>query len=54
MLRGQEGLACGVGNRRGKTEPRTEEILGEETPGNLPAVFADSLLGGTFLMKAHG
>lgn len=33
-------------------EPATEEIPGEETPGNLPAVFADSLLGGTFLMKA--
>ncbi len=29
-----------------------EEIPGEETPGNLPAVFADSLLGGAFLMKA--
>ena len=33
-------------------EPPTEEIPGEENPGNLPAVFADSLLGGTFLMKA--
>ena len=33
-------------------EPATEEIPGEETPGNLPSVFADSLLGGTFLMKA--
>jgi len=33
-------------------EPPTEDIPGEETPGNLPAVFADSLLGGTFLMKA--
>ena len=33
-------------------EPPTEEIVGEENPGNLPAVFADSLLGGTFLMKA--
>jgi hypothetical protein len=33
-------------------EPPTEEIYGEENPGNLPAVFADSLLGGTFLMKA--
>src|ERR1051326_2670030 len=29
-----------------------EEIPGEENPGNLPAVFADSLLGGAFLMKA--
>jgi hypothetical protein len=33
-------------------EPQTEEIPGEENPGNLPAVFADSLLGGAFLMKA--
>ena len=33
-------------------EPATEEIPGEESPGNLPAVFADSLLGGAFLMKA--
>jgi len=33
-------------------EPPTEPIPGEETPGNLPAVFADSLLGGAFLMKA--
>jgi len=30
----------------------TEPIPGEENPGNLPAVFADSLLGGAFLMKA--
>src|SRR5262245_46111573 len=33
-------------------EKPTEPIPGEETPGNLPAVFADSLLGGAFLMKA--
>src|SRR6185503_2236907 len=33
-------------------ESPTEEIPGEENPGNLPAVFADSLLGGAFLMKA--
>ena len=33
-------------------EPPTEDIPGEESPGNLPAVFADSLLGGAFLMKA--
>jgi Family of unknown function (DUF6178) len=31
---------------------KTEPIPGEENPGNLPAVFADSLLGGAFLMKA--
>jgi hypothetical protein len=30
----------------------TEAIPGEETPGNLPALFADSLRGGAFLMKA--
>ena len=34
-----------------RDEP-TEEIPGEENPGNLPAVFAASLLGGAFLMKA--
>ena len=33
-------------------EEPTEEIPGEENPGSLPAVFADSLLGGRFLMKA--
>jgi len=33
-------------------EKPVEEIPGEENPGNLPAVFADSLLGGAFLMKA--
>src|SRR5262245_8406205 len=31
---------------------KTEPIPGEDNPGNLPAVFADSLLGGAFLMKA--
>jgi len=30
----------------------TEGVPGEEEPGNLPAVFADSLAGGTFLLKA--
>ena len=33
---------------------QTEIIPGEENPGSLPAVFADSLLGGAFLMKAFG
>jgi hypothetical protein len=33
-------------------EPTVEAIPGEETPGNLPAIFADSLMGGAFLMKA--
>ena len=30
----------------------TEDVPGEESPGNLPAVFADSLSGATFLLKA--
>jgi hypothetical protein len=33
-------------------EQPTENIPGEENPGSLPAVFADSLMGGAFLMKA--
>jgi hypothetical protein len=32
--------------------PEIEKVPGEETPGNLPALFADSLRGGAFLMKA--
>jgi hypothetical protein len=44
----------GLGDRGAPAdrEQQTEEIPGEENPGNLPAVFADSLLGGAFLMKA--
>ena len=42
----------GEGNVPADREQPTEEIPGEENPGNLPAVFADSLLGGTFLMNA--
>jgi hypothetical protein len=30
----------------------TEDVPGEESPGHLPAVFADSLSGGAFLLKA--
>jgi len=30
----------------------TEDVPGEETPGNLPAVFAESLAGGEFLLQA--
>ena len=41
-----------VGDAPADREQPTEEIPGEENPGNLPAVFADSLLGGAFLMKA--
>jgi hypothetical protein len=33
-------------------ERPVEEIPGQENPGNLPAIFADSLLGGAFLMQA--
>jgi hypothetical protein len=43
-----QGGAHAVADR----EDPTEAIPGEENPGNLPAVFADSLLGGAFLMKA--
>src|SRR5262245_13697042 len=32
--------------------PEVEKVPGEETPGSLPALFADSLRGGAFLMKA--
>lgn len=32
-------------------DTKTEAIPGEELPGNLPAVFADSLAGGIFLLK---
>jgi hypothetical protein len=31
-------------------EPKVATIAGEESPGNLPALFADSLAGGEFLM----
>jgi hypothetical protein len=42
----------GPGQGPADREKAVEEIPGEENPGNLPAVFADSLLGGAFLMKA--
>jgi len=42
----------GEGSAAAGRDKQTEEIPGEENPGNLPAVFADSLLGGSFLMKA--
>lgn len=42
----------GPGQGPADREKLVEEIPGEENPGNLPAVFADSLLGGAFLMKA--
>jgi len=37
-----------------KGGPVVEAIPGEEIPGNLPLVFADSLSGASFLMKALG
>ena len=37
-----------------KGGPSAEDIPGEELPGNLPMVFADSLSGGSFLVKALG
>jgi hypothetical protein len=43
---------AGLRNIMADREPATEDIPGEENPGHLPALFADSLLGGTFLMKA--
>src|SRR5262245_3905415 len=33
-------------------QPAVDAIPGEESPGNLPAVFVDSLMGGPFLIKA--
>src|SRR5438128_1086191 len=42
----------GPGQGPADREKLVEEIPGEENPGNLPAVFADSLLGGAFLMRA--
>jgi hypothetical protein len=37
-----------------KGGPAAEDIPGEEIPGNLPLVFADSLSGASFLMRALG
>ncbi|MBI4473095.1 MAG: hypothetical protein HY646_10530 [Acidobacteria bacterium] len=48
-----DALSIYTGTERGpRREQATEPIPGEETPGNLPAVFADSLLGGKFLLQA--
>ena len=44
--------AVGESHTPADRERPVEEIPGEENPGNLPAVFADSLLGGAFLTKA--
>src|SRR5213078_2965724 len=43
---------AGQGHAVADRDTPPEMIPGEEIPGNLPAVFADSLLGGAFLMKA--
>ena len=40
------------GESTGKGGAVSEDIPGEESPGNLPTVFADSLSGTGFLMKA--
>ncbi len=45
---GTAGERQGVPDR----EDELEAIPGEETMGNLPAVFADSILGGQFLLQA--
>jgi hypothetical protein len=45
---------AGGGHKEAARENETEAIPGEESPGNLPAVFADSLAGGTFLLQAFG
>src|SRR5256885_2678589 len=42
--------APGEAHKVADREKPTEEIPGQENPGNLPAVFSDSLLGGAFLM----
>ena len=46
--------ASGAGKRSSAADRdvATEDIPGEEAPGNLPAVFADSLSGGIFLLSA--
>ena len=41
-----------AGDTIAKGDTAVEAIPGEETPGHLPMVFADSLAGGSFLVKA--
>ena len=41
-----------AGDTIAKADTAVEAIPGEETPGQLPMVFADSLAGGSFLVKA--
>ncbi|HEX4998752.1 MAG TPA: DUF6178 family protein [Terriglobia bacterium] len=48
---GPEPGSAGLPAERGLD---VEEIPGEETPGNLPAVFADTLSGADFLLDAIG
>ena len=53
-----EALSIYAGPQRGAAPTAvdrdrvTEDVPGEESPGSLPAVFADSLAGGAFLLKA--
>lgn len=55
-----EAMSIYAGPEPGEThtavdrEDETEAIPGEELPSGLPAVFADSLSGGKFLLKALG
>jgi hypothetical protein len=48
------GPEPGVASRPVERGQQVEHIPGEETPGNLPAMFADSLSGGAFLLDALG
>jgi hypothetical protein len=53
-----EALSIYAGPKKGDApaaadrDRAVEDIPGEESPGNLPAMFADSLSGGAFLLKA--
>jgi hypothetical protein len=53
-----EAMSIYAGPEPGEThvpadrEPKAEVIPGEESPGNLPAVFVDSLLAAKFLIEA--
>src|SRR6516225_4891283 len=49
---GRQAEAINNASPIGRSHRKEEPIPGEENPGSLPAVFADSLLGGAFLMKA--
>jgi len=46
------GSASGRSPVAADRDTTTEDVPGEELPGNLPAVFAESLAGGEFLLQA--